>query len=738
MTTYLRVIEENIPDELKALPRWVVWRAQPKKDHPDEDDKVPYNARRPRSHASTTDLSTWAKYAGATLVYRNGSKVDGIGFVLNGDGIVGVDLDDCRDPQTAVLTQSALDLIAKFQSYTEASPSGCGIRIFARGKLKSGRRRSGAVEVYDTERYLTVTGHQIAGTPRALVERQAELDALIESLGDVTNGEAPHVSLPSPTVMGLTQEDEVRLERAKADDTFKALWEGDWSSYGSQSEADLALTSKLAKWFDHDSVAVDRVFRESGLYREKWERQDYRERTVSKAVAKSTVEIHLVGADEVKPVVLPKFPVEVLPEPARVYVEELAATGLPLEYLGPTALCVMAIAVGGGELTVNLGSWDEPLALWYGLVGRTGTGKSPSIKQLRRPLDAVEKGWSDVFEANLGAWKALSDADRKTEAKPQRQRLIVSDYTYESLIRILAVEKNAAGLGVLTDELAGYVKSLGQYKAAGGGYDRQKFLELWSALPQSYDRVEGDIHLRVERPILNIVGGVQPLLLPRLVGEDGLKERFCWSYYDEMPPEDPPDLLSMTTAAQRWDAMIDGLVNQRVAKSILQFTIEAKEVRDAERKRFRQQQISVSTPSHMPGWWAKAPAHFMRHALLLALVDVAPAVGKAHLEKASKLIHYFAAHLEALPFIEQNLVSPDQRSKDEAVEKLVDKLRQAPDHYLTSRQILMGKVAGVRTAGDVAALVAKYEATYPKHTRREDRQGGTTFHAWAPGYAPRD
>jgi Bifunctional DNA primase/polymerase, N-terminal/Protein of unknown function (DUF3987) len=448
-----------------------------------------------------------------------------------------------------------------------------------------------------------------------------------------------------------------------------------------------------------------------------------------------TIHRHVAEADEIKPLVLPSFPVEVLPEPAREYVKELAKTGLPLEYLGPTALAVMATAVGGGELEVNPGSWSEPLVLWYGLVGRTGTGKSPSIAQLRRPLNQIEKVWSDDFEVNLAAWKALPRADQKTVSYPVRRRLSVDDYTYESLVRMLAVKENEAGLTVLTDELRGFLRSLGQYKQ-GAGYDRQKVLELWSASPQTYDRVEGDIHLRVERPILNIVGGVQPTYLQAVLGDDGLKERFCWSWYDQVPP-DPSELVPMTKAADRWDALIQGLVNQR-ARTRMQFAVNATDVFDAARKEYRKRQNAVDTVPHLKDWWSKAPGHLARHALLLALVDVAGAVEERHLGMAGKLIDYFAAHLEALPLQEQNLVAPHERSKDEAVARLVDRLKQAPDRHLTSRDIQKNGIAGVKTALEARYLAERYEAIYPGHTRHEDVTGGRRYDLFAPGYAPKE
>ena len=77
-------------------------------------------------------------------------------------------------------------------------------------------------------------------------------------------------------------------DRQGKSNKFPALFSGDWSEYGSQSEADLALCKNLAFWTNNDPEAIDRIFRRSGLYRAKWERQDYSSRTIGKAIAENT------------------------------------------------------------------------------------------------------------------------------------------------------------------------------------------------------------------------------------------------------------------------------------------------------------------------------------------------------------------------------------------------------------------------------------------------------------------
>lgn len=145
-----------IPYELRSVPRWVVWKGA----------KVPYCAAAANSTASVTDPDTWASFPLAQTAYEEGGY-SGVGFVLNGDGIVGVDLDKCVNegkPEPAAL--GLLDRIGC--KYIELSPSGTGLRGFGYGENIKGRRGilDGVnVELYSTARYLTVTGHPIFSGP---------------------------------------------------------------------------------------------------------------------------------------------------------------------------------------------------------------------------------------------------------------------------------------------------------------------------------------------------------------------------------------------------------------------------------------------------------------------------------------------------------------------------------------------------------------------------------------------
>jgi primase-polymerase (primpol)-like protein len=93
----------------------------------------------------------------------------------------------------------------------------------------------------------------------------------------------------SPSSLG-DQELLDKARRARNGTKVTTLFDcGDWQGlYQSQSEADLALCSELAFWAGNDGNRIDGLFRQSRLFREKWERADYRDESISRAIACNT------------------------------------------------------------------------------------------------------------------------------------------------------------------------------------------------------------------------------------------------------------------------------------------------------------------------------------------------------------------------------------------------------------------------------------------------------------------
>ncbi len=279
----------GFPAELCALPQWLCWKTAKRKG---KITKVPVS---PHGGAGKPNVSnTWGTL-GEALAHAERCGLAGVGFVFSEDDpYCGVDLDGCRDPETGELAPWAAELVAALGSYSEASPSDTGVHVIVRGSVPAGGNRKGAVEMYDRGRFFTMTGEALDGSPAEIGDRQGELEALHRRLFPPQPakgpGTAPAARNGRPAADPPELPDDALLERArnaKNGERFARLYAGDRSGYDSDSEADLALCSMLAFW-PTDEPQLDRLFRQSGLYREKWERADYRERTIRKAIEDRT------------------------------------------------------------------------------------------------------------------------------------------------------------------------------------------------------------------------------------------------------------------------------------------------------------------------------------------------------------------------------------------------------------------------------------------------------------------
>lgn len=283
---------DMVPNALKKVDQWVCWRTE---DRDGKPTKVPIDPVAD-NYASVTDSATWTDFDTA-YQYSQQMVVDGVGFVFRDDGpYAGIDLDDCRNPETGIVEEWAGDIVAQLDSYTERSPSGTGLHILVEGALPAGGSRTGELELYDQARYFTVTGDHVAGTPTSVEQRTAALRSLYEDYVDT--GDESALDTAGPPTRDRSGEspaaDKDVIERACTaanGGRFERLWTGDTAGYESHSEADMALCCYLAFWTGGDAAQVDRLFRQSGLMRDKWDTvhysdgSTYGEKTVQRAIA---------------------------------------------------------------------------------------------------------------------------------------------------------------------------------------------------------------------------------------------------------------------------------------------------------------------------------------------------------------------------------------------------------------------------------------------------------------------
>jgi Uncharacterized conserved protein len=166
-----------VPKLLLDLPQWVCYQA----------DKVPICAGTGTSKGFTR-LEMGRPYAEAVAATWR-LNLAGVGFVLHAKNhLIGIDLDDCREPITGEIEPWAQAILDLAETYAEVSPSGTGIHLFARGDLGVTAITSTQVEMYASGRYFTVTGQHIKGTPLDVNPAPLTVQMLKDRIGTATTG----------------------------------------------------------------------------------------------------------------------------------------------------------------------------------------------------------------------------------------------------------------------------------------------------------------------------------------------------------------------------------------------------------------------------------------------------------------------------------------------------------------------------------------------------------------------
>ncbi len=310
---------DAIPPALREKRIWVGWKWRWK----EEEDKSKSKWDKPPVDPATgldvdaTDSTKWMTFDEARQAAL-AAGLDGAGITMgapdNRTGVVGVDLDKCVDDQGNI-AEWASKIVQKFSSYTERTPSGHGLRVYIWGtkpgdENKCRTNKHPGIEIYQQDRYFTVTGRHLEGTPTAIAQRDQQLAELYFTMwpelrpteaSTATDGDIWDMTVRT-TRSPLTQRatngsgpldhDDAglidKIRASKQGPLFSDLFDrGAVSRYGdNHSSADAALLLILAFWTARDASRMERIFNLSALAkRGKWtDREDYRERSIKAAV----------------------------------------------------------------------------------------------------------------------------------------------------------------------------------------------------------------------------------------------------------------------------------------------------------------------------------------------------------------------------------------------------------------------------------------------------------------------
>jgi hypothetical protein len=413
----------SVPPIFKHTPNWLRWRLE---NVDGRDTKVPYQVN--GSKASSTNPATWTDYHTAVAGWTIDST-QGVGFALTKElGIIGFDLDGCRNPATGEITEWAKRIINMLASYTEITPSGTGVRVFVVGKkpdgkfkfhlaLSAGFGEKVQIEVYDHARYFTMTGNRLGDATvaeRGVTEpyklcyeimhehptEKVQKDAT-NTLDDSSSVQIKRSGMVVTTKLALLMHGEI-VNRSP----FTVNTQGNSIEYPSQSEADMALVTLLAIKHNGDADLIDADFRESSLYRAKWEREDYRNGTIQKAIRSANNLNTKPGSIEIpnaliEPVIAPEPAIETSEPPGIPDFDESVITGafrkivdavcvgttIPRQYglhVAKTLACSILT-----KCKIQLEDCESARS-YFIVFGDTGTGKGLAFRRLQKIIDQTQ------------------------------------------------------------------------------------------------------------------------------------------------------------------------------------------------------------------------------------------------------------------------------------------------------------------------------------------------------------
>lgn len=315
-----------------------------------------------------------------------------------------------------------------------------------------------------------------------------------------------------------------------------------------------------------------------------------------------------------------RFPIEAIPEPMRTFIANRGR----IVGADPCAIawaCLSACSAAiDGRVRLQMkrhDRWAVPPAIWVAAIGAPSTKKTPIIDTAWAPLHRVQAIDLREHQRELAEWKALPKDEKTRIPEPQIQRRLVShDATMEALQDILS--KQDRGIGILRDELAGWIGSMEKYAPGkGGAADRAFALQSYNGGSHVVDRV-----MRGTMPINNLLavicGGIQPDRLRQFADltDDGLWQRF-------VPVIVAPATMGEDTEddqAQIYDDLIQRLL--RVPSSArLHLCNDAHTIREDVQKRIFALEQSEVLGNRFVGFCGKMVGLWGRLTLVLHLIQ---------------------------------------------------------------------------------------------------------------------
>ncbi|CAN5661095.1 hypothetical protein BH10BAC3_BH10BAC3_16170 [soil metagenome] len=233
-----------------------------------------------------------------------------------------------------------------------------------------------------------------------------------------------------------------------------------------------------------------------------------------------------------------KFPVEIFPSLFQELIVECnRALNFPIDYTGVAILSACSAIIGKSSKLIVKKGWSEFASLFIALIGNPGASKSHPIQLAFNPLEEADRVSIQNYTKELSgfeAFQALSKKEKENLPIPERPTLVktvLHNFTPEVLAQRLA--DNPRGCIIVSEELATFLEGMNNYSK---GDQTSTYLSFWSNKPTTIDRISKPIPLWIPQPFLNIIGSLQPRVLPQLFPakkiNNGFIQRFLFAFPD--------------------------------------------------------------------------------------------------------------------------------------------------------------------------------------------------------------
>ena len=428
---------------------------------------------------------------------------------------------------------------------------------------------------------------------------------------------------------------------------------------------------------------------------------------------------------------VPKFPVADLVGPLA---DLVGSSEFPAPLLAGWGLGILAGVSGMADVTIG----DSlPLAgpLWVMCIAKRGRAKTPSFDYAAQTLRRLEIDARKRFKDELAEWrKAEANKEMPSYDRPTDPARMLDDITIETVAKLLD-KRDGTGL-VTVDELSGWFGRMGKYGSTGPGSERGRWLSMWSAQPWAYQRTsdgkngELGIDIMLERPVVSIVGGIQPGLLSCLGSDtDGFPPRWLPFWYDGPKT----GWAGQIYPPAQWDAAVTALYEKRYPRN-WSLTGEARDLWRMASARWMDQAegdeaSSTSAALDKADIQCAAVAKVIAESLHPGRGGPIPVEA---MQCAVAIVDYCMDCWRAMPGNETFSMSRKDEVLNEGVNKLADWLEErAPSdlngrvlRWATSRDILRRHVGSVRTSAEAGLLIDRYRAVYPGHVIEYRPPGG--------------